>query len=89
MILVHREVGQLSTIVSFSFNKQNSMKRHLFLLLTACVVLIGGCGGVDNSVTELPLSNETGYTAEQSENMKKTGSLVDPNEPPPSGKFLD
>lgn len=60
------------------------MKRSLVYVLAVCVVVVSGCGGVDNSVKELPLSTDTGYTPEQMANMKGTGSFVDPNEPKPN-----
>jgi hypothetical protein len=66
----------------YSFHQEwELMKRALICMIAVCIAVTGGCGGVDNSVKELPLSTETGYTPEQMKNMKGVGSLVDPNEP--------
>jgi len=52
------------------------MKNILVSLLLFGGLAICGCGGSNNGVTEVPLSNETGYTPAQTAKMKG-GSFVD------------
>jgi|GEM_PF-3240245 len=53
------------------------MKNFCCRLVTVSVLVLTGCGGAKTGVTEIPLSDKTGYSAEQEKRMDASGIMVD------------
>ena len=53
------------------------MKNFCCSLVAASALLLTGCGGANTGVTEIPLSDKTGYTPAQEKSMDASRIMVD------------
>lgn len=56
------------------------MKKFCCSLFAASFLILTGCGGATTGVTEIPLSDKTGYTPEQEKSMSASGIMEDPKQ---------